>query len=246
MRILSLKATGRYHPYHCEDHLFHQYLGSRYLVAAVMDGCSSGVETYFASTLYAKSLRKSCSMLPNMKEIFAELDMQIMDKEAVGNFILGQLFEDVKKIKKTLFLEIQELLSTVLLLVFDLHDQSAWLSVSGDGVVLCNGEMQEFDQNNMPDYLAYHLDIKFDQWLNQHTKTYSYEKIKDIAISTDGILKLKKQGPRVARELNVMEQLLVEVPYGSGEAELQHTFQRLMQEESYIPYDDIGILRLIP
>lgn len=103
-----------------------------------MDGCSSGKESYFASTLYGKSLHKSCRALLNMKEIRPDFDLELMDKKAVGSFILIQLFEDIKKIKRTLFLDIKEILSTLILLVFDLKDNSAWINVSGDGLLVCN------------------------------------------------------------------------------------------------------------
>jgi len=245
MKIFSLTALGKYHPQNCEDHVFHHYVGSQYLIAAVMDGCSSGVESHFASTMYGKSLHKSCRMLPNMKQILPELDVEQMDKEAVGNFILGQLFEDVKKVKKSLFLDIEELLSTILFLVYDLKNSSAWLNVSGDGLAVCNGVFQEFDQNNMPDYLAYHLDIKFDAWFNNHTKSYNFQDINDISISTDGLTKLKKNAHRLSREVDIIDRFLIQKPLDSDENALAKTFMNLTQEEHYLPYDDIGIIRLI-
>ncbi len=246
MQIYTLISPGKYHPLNCEDNSFYSYVGSNYLVAAVMDGCSSGVESHFAASLYGKSLKKSCKMLPDLKQILPDLDAEKMDKDAIGKFILGQLFEDIKKVRKSLFLDTDEILSTILLMVYDIHNNVAWVNMSGDGLVVHNGIMHEIDQQNMPDYLGYHLDEKFDEWLENHTQTFVYENVKDISISTDGLTKLRKNPQRVSVDQDVIDLFLIQKPKGSEQNALLNSYLSLIEEEKYIPYDDIGIIRIIP
>lgn len=246
MLIYTLISPGTYHPLNCEDHIFFKYVGHRYLVAAVMDGCSSGVQSQFASLLYGKSLNKSCLMLPDSKQVAADLDVATMSKEVLGKFILGQLFEDVKKVKQSLFLSTDEILSTILLLVYDLNDNTAWINISGDGLLAYNGEISEFDQQNRPDYLGYHLDTTFDQWFENHTKTIDYQDVRDISISTDGLQKLRKNPQRSSIDIDPIDLFLVQKPQGSEERGLLNSYLSLTEEDKYIPYDDIGIIRLIP
>lgn len=245
MNIYTLLASGRYHPVYCEDHQYYHSLDKKWFVGAVMDGCSSAKESHFASALFGKSLRKSCSMLPRMKHITTDFDLKLMDSEAIGEFILGQLFEDVKKIRKGLFLEIEELLSTILLLVFDRQDKAAWVNISGDGIVTCNGATEEIDQNNIPDYLGYHLDIKFDDWYRNHTRTMEFEDVSDISISTDGLGKIGPNLIRNPKPLDPIQHFLVNKPKTSSENALQEEFRQLQESKDFIFYDDISVIRLI-
>ena len=246
MKIYSLLAAGQYHPIHGEDYQYYQYLGERWFVAAVMDGCSSGKESYFASTFYGKSLRKSCRMLPNMKSISEDFDIEFMDKEAIGSFILGQLFEDIKKLKNTLFLDIEEILSTILLLVYDVKERSAWINTSGDGIIVCDDFIEEIDQQNIPDYLGYHLDVKFDKWYQEHTNTYNFNHIKDISISTDGVAKIKPNTLIKSAPLDPVDYFLVQPPEGPPERALYSKYMGMVENHRYIAYDDISIIRIIP
>lgn len=211
-----------------------------------MDGCSSGVESYFASALYSKSVKKSCQILPDLKQVLPDLDVERMGREEVGRFILGQLFEDIKKIRKNLLLNIDEMLSTIVLMVYDLKENTAWINISGDGLVVNNGILHEIDQHNMPDYLAYHLDVKFDKWLEKQTQTFAFENIRDISISTDGLMKLKKNPQRISQNVDIIDEFLIHEPKGSEERALFNTFLSLTEEEKYISYDDIGVIRLVP
>ena len=84
---------------------------------------------------------------------------------------MAQLFEDIQKIRRTLFLNVEEMLSTLILMVFDFRNNFAWINISGDGVVVHNGATKEIDQSNMPDYLSYHIDMKFNDWIKKHTQS---------------------------------------------------------------------------
>jgi len=246
MNIYNHLSSGKYHVTNGEDYLYHQYINEKYLIAAVMDGCSSGKESFFASAAYGKSLRKSCRMLPNMKEIISVFDLLSMEKEAIGTFILQQLYTDIKKLKKLFFLNIEEILSTLTLMVFDLNNNSAWVNMSGDGIIYCNGELHEIDQKNMPDYLGYHLDKPFEVWYQDHTECKEYSNITDISISTDGINKLVQKTPGEGEEIDPIDYFLGQKPNIYSEKFLDEAYQYLTKSIGYIPYDDMGIIRLIP
>ena len=52
----ELIKRGFFHENYCEDYLFSTSLSDEITILAVMDGCSMGTESYFASTLIGKLL----------------------------------------------------------------------------------------------------------------------------------------------------------------------------------------------
>ncbi|MCU0437372.1 MAG: hypothetical protein MUC49_05610 [Raineya sp.] len=53
--------------------------------------------------------------------------------------------------------------------------------------------MYEYEQNNTPDYLGYHLHQDFEEWyISQHQKVHIQD-FQNIAICTDGIFSFQKQ-----------------------------------------------------
>ena len=58
MKFYELSHIGEFHVNHNEDFLVLEEAGSTRKLIAVMDGCSSGTDSYFASTLIGKLLRK--------------------------------------------------------------------------------------------------------------------------------------------------------------------------------------------
>ncbi len=58
MKLFELTHIGEFHINHNEDFLIIEDAGQSYKLIAVMDGCSSGTDSHFASTLLGKILRK--------------------------------------------------------------------------------------------------------------------------------------------------------------------------------------------
>lgn len=58
MKIYTALQMGEYHLNHCEDYLFVGGIGNDKLLCAVMEGCTVATDSYFASTLVGKLLRK--------------------------------------------------------------------------------------------------------------------------------------------------------------------------------------------
>ena len=239
----TLLERGIHHKNFNEDFLFTSSLTEDIYVCAVMDGCSSAKDSQFASSLYAKSLHKSSRMLPQMKEIMDDFDLKEMDLESIAEFFLKQLFEDLKRTKKLFFLQREELLSTIVLLIMDKSKKTACIKMSGDGLFAVNDRVTEVDQNNIPNFLGYHLDSRFEDIKDSEFQTWTFKEVRDISISTDGIDKLRSETKRKKMNNSPREIFLIRKPDSFEESYLQNEYQVLL-EKGFIPCDDIGVLRL--
>ena len=244
MEILSLLKRSIHHPNFSEDFLFSHSLTKDILVAAVMDGCSSAKDSHFVSTLYSKSLYKSCRMLPQMKEILDDFDINTMDLEAIGNFIMNQLFDDLKKTKKLYFLNTEELLSTIVLLIYNKKEETTFILMSGDGFFSINGKLTEVDQNNIPNFLGYHLGKNFDSIQESEIQRWNFHNVKDVSIATDGIDKFKKE-LKNEKEITVLKNAFFkDKPNKDAEGYLEKQYDAFTKK-GFTPHDDIGIIRVI-
>jgi hypothetical protein len=130
-------------------------------------------------------------------------------------------------------------------LLYNRSTKSAWINISGDGYIVHNKELEEIDQNNIPDYMAYHLDITFDQWINTFSKTFSFKNQRDIAISTDGISKFYSITEKRQRSIDPLQYLLIDKKWDDAEDMLERKFNVLRDEHGMVPYDDLGMVRII-
>ena len=240
MKIYTVLGRGKYHPVYGEDFILYDYIDGNMLIAAVMDGCSSGRESFFASALYGKSIRKSLKMLQKTSFVKATPG----DAASILTSILQQLFDDLQKTMNLLALDLEEILTTLTLMALDLKQMSAQVIMSGDGLVACNGQVHEIDQQNVPDYMAYHLDLGYEKWLKNHTDHFEFENIRDISISTDGATKIVAMPPTTEKQAAPLRQLLLEGP-GEGPNALQAMFDLWANSGEYVIYDDVGIIRVV-
>jgi len=58
MKIYSTLTIGEFHTNYCEDFLVIEQITNSEKLIAVLDGCTMGTESVFASMLYGKILRK--------------------------------------------------------------------------------------------------------------------------------------------------------------------------------------------
>ena len=58
MTFYELSNIGEFHVNHNEDYLVIENIGQHRTMIAIMDGCSSGNDSHFASTLIGRVLRK--------------------------------------------------------------------------------------------------------------------------------------------------------------------------------------------
>jgi len=244
MKISTLLQRGIHHKNFNEDFLYTHAISNDIMVCAVMDGCSSAKDSQFTSSLYAKSLHKSGRMLPQMKEIIEDFDLNTMALEAIADFFMKQLFEDLKRVKKLFFLGREELLSTIVLLVIDKKKRTACIKMSGDGIFAVNDEITEIDQNNIPNFLGYHLNSSFDEVKDTEFQSWSFEEVKDISISTDGIDKFRTSSLTKTKKIDLRAQFLAENSESFDDSFLLNQYE-YFTKKGFIPHDDIGIIRLI-
>jgi hypothetical protein len=139
-----------------------------------------------------------------------------------------------------------ELLTTLIVAVLDFDINQGQVMVIGDGLVCINGQLIEYEQDNKPDYLGYHLGEDFETWYSKQTQTLFLDKIEDVSISTDGIFtfcKFDKRNYEV--EKDPVAYLLLSKEDSEFENMLLKKFLFLQQNCGIKPTDDIGIVRLI-
>lgn len=188
-QIHSILQIGSFHTNFCEDFLIYQPISPNIQVLAVMDGCTMGKESMFASLIAGKILRKICKTM-----FYQDLIQSISDDlENVLQQILKELFQELKHQKNRLLLETEELLSTLIISIIDIKNQETLCLVVGDGCIYCNEKIYEYEQNNKPDYLGYHLHKNFEEWYISQNQKIRIKDIQNIAICTDGIFSFQKQ-----------------------------------------------------
>jgi len=178
-KFYTLLKRGTSHTEFCEDFVYTTDISNDFFVGAVFDGCSGGDNSHFASSLFGKMLRNICEDL-NETGVFCE-------NNDLPKLILHKLFDSIKSASEILNLDTDDLLTTVLLIVYEYKTNSAKILISGDGFVSINGENTIIDQNNTPDYLAYSINNEFDRFYTEHIKQLQVDDVKDVTISTDGI-----------------------------------------------------------
>lgn len=243
MNIYSALQIGDYHTNHCEDHLLIKKINSNKIVCAVMDGCSTAMESHFASTLTGKILRKIVVETGYRelyeKEIHLTLDEQLKE-------IIKSLFNEVTSLKNHLMLDEKELLTTLIILLYDASENKGIILSIGDGVICINGKITEFDRDNKPDYFAFHLHADFDHWYeSQHQKMF-FDNPNDVSIATDGImsfLKIKKTDS--VETINPVEYLMIDLSNADTEEMQNKKIKKLEHHYGMKPTDDLAIIRLI-
>ncbi len=235
MQIDELLTRGNSHPIYCEDALFHTETAKDWIIAAVLDGCSSGTESHFASALLVKILRKSCKTIPLMQQLDPNMDLEKQSPKELGNYLLQHIFEDFKRSRKLLLANKLELLSTLILLVYNKKTKQAYLCVSGDGYFSINNEVTCIDQHNMPDYIAYHFDQTYEDWLTNQTQQFEFDSAKRIVIATDGIAKYFKE-KSTKQKLDSAHHFLL----GTGHS-LKEKEEQLLDKQLF-PFDDVAVI----
>lgn len=246
MKIYSTLQLGEFHPIFCEDFLYWEQVHKNWLVAGVMDGCSSGKDSHFAATLFGKILKKIIKELPYLELKDPALDLSNISIENLSQEILRQLFLTLQKEKNHLLLEVEELVATCILSVYHVPTQRALITVSGDGVLAVNEQLIIIEQNDKPNYLAYHLNKSFEEWSSQHIKTYSFQEVNNLAISTDGVLSFARNSTESIEGIDPLDFLMLNTDFQQQDNMLDRKCLYLQQEYALIPNDDVAIIRILP
>lgn len=243
MNVYSTLQIGDYHFNHCEDDLLIKKIGSDKIVCAVMDGCSTAMDSHFASTLIRKILRKI--IIENgYKALYEKENKHCLETELKE--IIKGLFNELKFVKNHLLMDEKEILATAIILVYDHAKDEGIIMAIGDGVVCINGNITEFDRDNKPDYLAYHLHEDFEDWFSTQSQKIFFDHLDDISIATDGILTFSKIKKTNSEELiNFAEYLMINCENSDTEDMLNRKLKQLEYQYGVKPTDDLAIIRII-
>ncbi len=241
MQVYTLIRKGDYHPVFCEDYIFQKELDPHYHVAAVMDGCSSGKDSHFASALIGKLVQKIVHDLA----FSPRLDDKPTAQE-LNRWIVQEVFVGLKDIRKQLSLTSLEILATLLLCVYDRSRKQAFVHVIGDGFVAVDGTVHELDQQNRPRYLAYYLEEPFASWYASQEQFFSLDRPQDLSISTDGVDSFRSIRPELMEEEKVdpIQLFLCDTNLIHLPNMLTRKFNILEKRYKCHPGDDVGIVRM--
>ena len=247
MKIHSVIRKGDSHPVFCEDFTV-QIDHGRFFIGAVLDGCSSGRESHFASALYGKILR----LVTQEGYIFGN------SIEEKGKHLVKEFVNKLVDTKITLELEIGDLLSTFLLLMYDkVHGEALVLSV-GDGVIMCDGKAVVLENErfkfsdpsrykDMPDYISYDIvelaldKTVFDWWYANRVRKFKFDNPSDISISSDGILTFTN----AEEDFDPIHYLLIDNTWENNKIMLSKKVNIIRTKYKSIHKDDLSVIRLI-
>ncbi|AZQ64921.1 hypothetical protein EI427_22095 [Flammeovirga pectinis] len=191
--IKNVYQKGLSHSNHNEDAFYTHSLNKKFTVIAVMDGCSTGVDSYFASTLVKKLLKKICLELPKKKSLTDKLLIDELSTEALGKYITRTLFIQLVQLKNKLYLDYSELATTILISVINTETKRAWVMMSGDGVLNIDDEVILVDQQNIPHFLCYFLEDTFTNWFSNYTYHKEFSFTQKVILATDGVKTFSNQ-----------------------------------------------------
>lgn len=243
MIIQQHSTIGTFHSNHNEDFLTIDEIGNDTLLIALMDGCSMGKESHFAAALIAKLLRKIAKSL----SFRAFVEKEEKDLKQYLKIVLEQLFHDLKITKNSLMLEREELLSTLILGLIHSKNRTAEILTIGDGLIGIDGEYIEYEQDNQPDYLGYHLSQDFATWFASQEQFLSLKNITDLSIATDGIFTFKRfdhQRYPIVDDNYLRDFLLLDQEGKASENMLLKKLITIEQQFGLKPSDDLSIIRL--
>ncbi|MFH7012799.1 protein phosphatase 2C domain-containing protein [Flavobacterium sp. FlaQc-52] len=243
MNIYSTIRIGDYHQNNCEDHLYINEYGKNMILCAVMDGCTTALESHFASTLVGKILKKIC-IEKGYKDFVDPESLDDIDESLKS--ILKNLLVELKNIKNALMLDTKELLTTMLIMLINKKSEEGVILAIGDGFAIVNGKKYEFDQDNKPDYLGFHLSEDFEKLYDSLEQKIKFNKVHDISIATDGIFTFEKLKPAKSEEvIDTIDFLTIEnTDQGKGEM-LHLKLKKLEHNYGLVPTDDLSIIRII-
>ncbi len=240
MQIYSLLKIGSFHTNFCEDFLFHFHFNDQYHIAAVLDGCSMGKDSHFASALLTKILRKNALAL-SYQDLRKPLN--VTEKE-LAHLLLKYCWKDFQYFKNMLLLDTHELLTTLILWVVDKKQKSAFIIIVGDGSMVVNESIMLIDQDNKPDYLAYYLDKDFESWWSQQTTLFEVNNLRNIAIATDGIETFMNQEKSFDLAIDPISYLLVHDDFGENADMLHRKYTWIQEHLQAEPTDDLAVIRM--
>ena len=161
---------------------------------------------------------------------------------------LEKLFNQLISLKNQLHLEKEELLSTLILGIFDQSEKRLDLITIGDGLVAANGVIYEYEQEDKPDYLGYHLSENFEAWYDVQTQKLELKNISNFTLSTDGIFTFKNfdgQNYPTISESEILNLLLLSNEENKVENLLSKKMLKIEKKYGLKPSDDLTMIQVV-
>lgn len=237
MKVYTTIQRGYQHKHFCED-FFLATANENWFFGVVSDGCSSGLDSHFASALTCKLLKKQIRAL--------KLSPTQTARE-VALMLLHNFMADLHQTAKTLDLEILELLATLLLVVHDADKNVSFIVALGDGAIAIDDQIYEIDQDNTPNYPAFYL-AESKESLDIYFLKHYFEatNAKQIAIATDGVFSFNNERINAETDKSAnAHYLLVDDSLQNINNMLNRKINILQLKQNLSPADDIAIVRLI-
>ena len=167
----------------CEDEIF-TFQNDKFTVCALFDGCSSGIDSHYASTYHKYLIKDACD-----DEILWE------DPEYISYNIIRFVYDELYNLP---YQRGVEMLSTIVLLVVNHETEEYFIVFAGDGVACIDGKIVNvhdadgdsvwYLSNVYNPYNVNNMGIKeaFDNYYDT-LKKLSGKGFNNISISTDGI-----------------------------------------------------------
>lgn len=243
IKTFTTLQIGYFHTNYCEDFCVTTPISSHRQLIAVFDGCTMGKESAFASMLFGKTLRnigRQFYYQDFLTPSYTPLRVQLKE-------VVKQLFEKVKSAKNQLGLDTHELLSTVVLGIIDEKCNQAEIITIGDGLICHNGQVVTYDQEDRPDYLAYHLGENFEAWFQAQTQRNTLSHFNDLSICTDGIFSFRNlKNPRKQKsEDEIIGFLLINDQLSEHNNFLERKMRVIQHQWEHKVTDDLAVVRVM-
>lgn len=181
-KIDTLISKGRLHNLHCEDDYL-VYENDTFLLAAVFDGCSSGIDSHFASTMHKYKMKEICKSIDKFTSIYSSNVVEDILREL--NRSIWSLDYEVDK----------EMLSTIVFVIIDKANAKYYICVAGDGCYKI--KYHDYDlfesvhdaNGNAVWYLSTVKPADFNQYFHDYCKQENgiLQNGQEICISSDGL-----------------------------------------------------------
>lgn len=231
--IHTLNRRADEHRDFCED-AYHWVEKGDWVIAGVFDGCSDGKRSHFASQLHAYIFRKSVEWAWAW---WLESNATTIDAETFATGLIISLENQLSLATHSLVLDEQEILSTVVLAIYNKKTKDLLVRFAGDGVVKVNDDIIRVDSGptNMPKYLAYGINSTKEPELI----SYNFYNVTSFSICTDGIDQIRSPQRSVEE---IVHYLLTNRDMFSSQKMLDRKINILHREGAQLK-DDVTIIR---
>lgn len=237
MEVRTLVKKGTEHLTYCEDSVTFVVTDTEtpLYIGAVFDGCSTGIESHFASALFSKLLKRAIKSI--------SYNYSRAPLASIMNLLFDRVYTGLSHISAILELRDLELVSTMIICI--IRGNEVYILSSGDGVIKVDDKLIILEsKENAPDYLAYYLDeVDTAKGMLEHTNQYSFTFEKDVSICTDGICSFRDSIKSDVTS-HVIDSLLNDRTLLGSEAMLSRRFN-ILSKLGYRNFDDVGIVRFI-